>query len=73
VHIDGQVVVDCATHHRLNPGLGNDVEPFNGEKTDSVDGDDEEWSTERSELLPDSKPKLKPLSDEQCLLASSMV
>lgn len=85
VHIEGRVVVDCATYHRLNGNLAYSVTSFE-EKTDGdrpghYDSDDyesedyeseDEWA-KKNELMPKKKLELKPLTDEQCLLASALV
>ncbi|KAI5205180.1 P-loop containing nucleoside triphosphate hydrolase protein [Aureobasidium subglaciale] len=46
VHISERVVIDCATHHRLNPGLANGVTPFEKQSvvfdTSNQDDNDDE-------------------------------
>lgn len=89
VNIDGRVVVDCATHHRLNPNIAFSVKALDdGAKPDARDSqssydsdgydDDsdeetEDWSHKDAELTPNRKLNLEALSDEQCLLSSALV
>ncbi|KEQ61730.1 P-loop containing nucleoside triphosphate hydrolase protein [Aureobasidium melanogenum CBS 110374] len=69
VHISERVVIDCLTHHRLNPDLAKSVYD-----SDNYDSDDDE-SPKRldAELMPTAQKSFKPLTDEQCLLASALV
>ncbi|THY43712.1 P-loop containing nucleoside triphosphate hydrolase protein [Aureobasidium pullulans] len=85
VHINERVVVDCATHHRLNPELAKSVYDFDDEKITVDDSDDERYDSDDlydsdddsqardTELVPSKKQVFKPLTDEQCLLASALV
>ena len=99
VHISERVVVDCLTHHRLNPDLAKSVSPFDDEvillTSDMHDGNDSDGSDDESyrnydsddydsddddsskrldtELMPTTEKSFKPLTDEQCLLASALV
>lgn len=74
-NIDGRVVVDTKTYHRLN---ANSAFTVNGLKADGntlakqhriQNGN----AVESLDLLPEKKLGLEPLTDEQCLLANSMV
>ncbi|KAH0017120.1 P-loop containing nucleoside triphosphate hydrolase protein, partial [Aureobasidium melanogenum] len=98
VHISERVVIDCLTHHRLNPDLAKSVSPFDDEAitlvmdthngndddsdddsynsydSDDYDSDDDDTTKHlAAELMPTTKTSFKPLTDEQCLLASALV
>ncbi|KAH0369506.1 P-loop containing nucleoside triphosphate hydrolase protein, partial [Aureobasidium melanogenum] len=97
VHISERVVIDCLTHHRLNPDLAKSVSPFEDETillarntrdandddpdadlyhydSDTYSSDDEDSAKGLdTELLPTTQKSFKPLTDEQCLLASALV
>ncbi|KAK6005007.1 hypothetical protein QM012_007786 [Aureobasidium pullulans] len=97
VHISERVVIDCLTHHRLNPDLAKSVSSFDDEaiilargtpednsdddsdddsyNSYNSDSDSDDDSTKRldTELMPTTNKSFKPLTDEQCLLASALV
>ena len=75
--IDGRVVIDTKTYHRMNTNLAFNVNPFKSNKDKKStrkriqqynNGD-----TETLDLVPQQKLEIEPLTDEQCLIASSMV
>lgn len=86
-NIDGRVVVDVKTYHRLNANHAFGISPFKrddgkGPKAkrsfetdeDLYDDDDyEEAAEETAELVPDIKLDLQPLTDKQRMLANAMV
>lgn len=77
-NIDSRVVVDTKTSHRLNADYAFTVAPFNKpeEKASKLrkitqnqgDGDEETY-----DLIPEENLDLDPLTDDQRLLANSMV
>ena len=76
-NIEGRVVVDTKTYHRLEANRSFNVSPFKSEEDKRVskrrfyDSDDDEIET--LELVPDDKLDVDPLTDEQRLLASCLV
>ncbi|KAK1623245.1 AAA family ATPase [Colletotrichum phormii] len=69
-HIDGRVMVDAETHHRIMADYAFNVRSFPttvGRKRKQNDESDD------IELVPKETAEFVPLSDEQCLLASPMV
>ncbi|KAH8880552.1 AAA family ATPase [Thozetella sp. PMI_491] len=70
-NIDGRVMVDTHTYHRINANYAFSVCAFpkiGGKRKQSSSSDD--W-----DLVPDDSPegKLAPLTDEHCLLATATV
>lgn len=68
-NIEGRVMIDCKTFHRLVPDDAFEVQPFmnpDAAKTEQALQDD--W-----DLLPNQTPALVALNDDQCLLASAKV
>lgn len=83
-NIDGRVVVDTKTFHRLNANFSFSLTPFNTDvqkprnrrrNSDYYDNDydDADEAQENLELVPEDKLQLDPLTDEQCLLANATV
>ncbi|WQF86867.1 Putative AAA+ ATPase domain, ATPase, AAA-type, core [Colletotrichum destructivum] len=69
-NIDGRVMVDTATYHRVVANEAFSVEPFPkaiGQKRKQADESD------KMELVPKETAELPPLTDDQALLASPMV
>ncbi len=78
-NIDGRVVVDTKTFHRLQANLTFSVSAFKSDEEKrsnrrriQEDYDDDEGH-ETLDLLPEAKLDIDPLTDEQCMLASCMV
>ena len=79
-NINGRVVVDTKTFHRLNANLAFSVTAFKSDeekrskrrRIQQYDNDDDE-TQETLDLLPEAKLDIDPLTKEQCLLASCMV
>ncbi|KAK5138300.1 hypothetical protein LTR08_003361 [Meristemomyces frigidus] len=79
---DGRVVVDTKTFHRLNANYAFAVSAFQSDedqpskrrkpRLNEYDYEDEVF-VETEELVPEERPELERLSDEQCMLANSMV
>ncbi|KAK5171411.1 uncharacterized protein LTR77_004555 [Saxophila tyrrhenica] len=77
-NIDGRVVVDTKTFHRLQANLAFNVSAFKSDeekrskrrRIQEYDADDEHQTLD---LLPEAKLEIDPLTDEQCMLASCMV
>lgn len=79
-NVDGRVVVDAKTYHRINANQAFTVSAFkSGQDKKTVrhkiqpDDLDEDGSRETLDLVPMDQLELNPLTDEQCLLASAMV
>jgi hypothetical protein len=80
-NIDGRVVVDTKTFHRLNANYAFDLQPFKSgvmkrnfrEVDDSGYGYDVGREAETNDLIPEHKLELDPLTDDQCLIANAMV
>lgn len=76
-NIDGRVVIDTKTYHRLNANQSFSVNAFKSDqdklsKRQRIQEDDDE-KLETLDLIPEAKLELDPLSDKQCMLANSMV
>ncbi|WPH00689.1 Hypothetical protein R9X50_00351900 [Acrodontium crateriforme] len=76
-NVDGRIVVDTKTSHRLNANYSFSVVPFkpdieNEAKRRRIHDDDEDTG-EALDLVPEEKLDLDPLTDEQCLLANAVV
>lgn len=72
-NVDGRVMIDTHTFHRINPDMSFNVAPFpkrdgNGKRRQSHSSD--EWDLVTNN---DAPAQLAPLTDEQCLLASPLV
>jgi hypothetical protein len=83
-NVDGRVVVDTKTYHRLNANFAFQVSAFKGEKDkkssrrkiaqrNEWSDDEDDAGLEELELVPENQLEVDPLTDEQCLLANSMV
>lgn len=78
-NIEGRVVVDTKTYHRLNADHAFSVNAFKSDEDKRVKRrrihqyDDSDEMTETLDLLPERKLDIDPLSDEQCMHASCMV
>ncbi|KAK4496512.1 hypothetical protein PRZ48_012492 [Zasmidium cellare] len=81
-NVDGRVVVDTKTFHRLNANLAYSVSPFKDasdkrskrRRIQSMDDEeDEDIATETLDLVPDTGLDLDPLSDERLLLTTATV
>jgi hypothetical protein len=75
-NIDGRIMIDTATHHRINANSAFEVAAFpkvgGGKRKRSSDED--EYDDELDDIVGDlTAGTLAPLTDEQCLLASPMV
>ena len=83
---DGRVVVDTKTYHRLNTNYAFNITAFKSDDDQpakrrknrtreygNIYDEDDDDNTETMELIPDDKPQLDALTDEQCMLANSMV
>ncbi|GKT64202.1 AAA family ATPase [Colletotrichum tofieldiae] len=69
-NIDGRIMVDAETHHRIMANYAFSVNPFPksaGQKRKQA-GD-----SDKMELVPKESSEFAPLTDEQALLASPMV
>ncbi|SMR61103.1 unnamed protein product [Zymoseptoria tritici ST99CH_1E4] len=78
--IDGRIVVDTKTFHRLNANYAFNTQPFPSSNRKAKNGDglfddenDEYVDDDIADLVPDVKLDLAPLTDEQCLLANATV
>jgi len=79
-NMEGRVVVDTKTSHRLNANYAFNVSPFKSDE-DKVskrrriraDQYDEEENVETLDLVPEEQLELDPLTDEQCMLANAML
>ncbi|KXH67804.1 AAA family ATPase [Colletotrichum salicis] len=69
-NIDGRVMVDAETHHRIMADYAFNVRSFPTTVGRKRKQDDE---SDDIELVPKETAEFAPLSDEQCLLASPMV
>lgn len=76
-NIDGRVVVDTKTFHRLEADRAFGVSPFKPEeekqKTKRRIQEYDEEAEETLDLVPEDKLDLDPLTDEQCILANCLV
>ncbi|KAF2479971.1 P-loop containing nucleoside triphosphate hydrolase protein [Neohortaea acidophila] len=77
-NMDGRVVVDTATFHRLNANFAFSVEAFkadneNRAKRRRIQDEDDDENVATLDLVPEKTLDLDPLTEEQCLLANSMV
>ena len=78
-NIEGRVVVDTKTYHRLNANQAFSVSPLKSalekqaKKQRSQLYDDNDETAETLDLVPQDKLEIDPLTDEQCMLASSTV
>ena len=80
-NIDGRVVVDTKTFHRMNANLAFSVSAYKSEeekrakrrRVNRDDSDDEDTNRDTSGLLPGKKFKLDPLTDEQRLMTNATV
>lgn len=80
-NIEGRVVVDTKTYHRLNANFAFSLRPFKSDGKqkirrnqydDNYDSYDDE-AEETIDLVPEDKLKLDPLTDDDCLLANATV
>lgn len=78
--IEGRVVVDTKTYHRLNANYAFSVDAFKSDKDKKFTkrrirdySDDEDEDIETLELIPEGRLEIDPLTDKQCMLANSMV
>ncbi|KAK1726457.1 AAA family ATPase [Colletotrichum acutatum] len=69
-NIDGRVMVDAETHHRIMADYAFNVNSFPKAAGRKRKQDDE---SDDMELVPKETAEFVPLTDEQCLLASPMV
>lgn len=69
--VSGRIVVDTKTFHRINADHSFYVETFWDEDDDEIDPD-VPFGEDDDNLIPNKKAR-KPLTERQCLLASSMV
>ncbi|KAJ0325610.1 hypothetical protein COL5a_007422 [Colletotrichum fioriniae] len=69
-NIDGRVMVDAETHHRIMADFAFNVNSFPKVAGRKRKQDDE---SDDMELVPKETAEFAPLTDEQCLLASPMV
>ncbi|KAB5531329.1 AAA family ATPase [Coniochaeta sp. 2T2.1] len=69
-NIDGRVMIDCKTFHRIEPNLQFSVSAYS-----HPDGNNKRKPPSEWELVPDDALEVKPppLTDEQALLASPLV
>ncbi|KAF2161566.1 hypothetical protein M409DRAFT_37534 [Zasmidium cellare ATCC 36951] len=81
-NVDGRVVVDTKTFHRLNANLAYSVNPFKDASEKRAkrrriqsfdDEEDEENGGETLDLVPDTRLDLDPLSDARLLLSNATV
>lgn len=81
-NIEGRVVVDTKTFHRINANYAFSLRPFNsdGKKQknrhrdfDFDDGYNDKETANTLDLIPMDKLELVPLTDDQCLLANPTV
>lgn len=82
-NVDGRVVVDTKTFHRLNADQAFTVQSFLSHEEKRKRGlrirdenycdEDEDAEPDGRELVPRDGLKLDPLTDEQCALANTMV
>lgn len=80
-NIEGRVVVDTKTFHRLNANYAFGVNAFKSDedkrkkrrRIQNYDDSEEEGDAETMDLVPQESLELDPLTDEQCLLANAMV
>ncbi|KAJ0296797.1 hypothetical protein COL516b_011348 [Colletotrichum fioriniae] len=69
-NIDGRVMVDAETHHRIMADFAFNINSFPKVAGRKRKQDDE---SDDMELVPKETAEFAPLTDEQCLLASPMV
>ncbi|KAK3722755.1 hypothetical protein LTR37_002327 [Vermiconidia calcicola] len=80
-NVEGRVVVDAKTFHRLNANMAFTVNPFKSaedkrskqRRIQEYDDDDEDDMGATLDLVPDMRLEIDPLTDKQCMLASCMV
>lgn len=81
-NVDGRVVVDTKTFHRLNANLAYSVIPFKDASAKRAkrrriqsadDEEDEEDGGETLDLVPDNSLDLDPLTEKQLLLTNATV
>ncbi|CZT24619.1 uncharacterized protein RCC_10344 [Ramularia collo-cygni] len=82
-NVEGRVVVDTKTFHRLNANYAFNLRPFKteGKKQkirrrnydDYNDYDEGNDGDEDLDLVPEERLELDPLTDDQCLLATATV
>ena len=77
-NIDGRVVVDTKTYHRLNANHAFSVTAFKSDadkksKKRQIQQEYDEEMAETLDLVPEEKLEIDPLTDEQCMLANSMI
>ena len=83
-NVDGRVVIDTKTHHRLNANRAFTVNAFKSAEDKrkkprksnnygDYDEYDEIEDDNSTELVPQDVLDVDPLTDDQCLLASAMV
>ena len=76
-NIDGRVVVDTKTFHRLEANRSFSVDAFkSAEDKQTIKRRIQEYDDENMEtldLVPEDKLDLDPLTDEQCILANCLV
>lgn len=76
-NIDGRVVVDTKTYHRLNANQAFSVSAFKSDQDKQSkrrriqECDDENLET--LDLIPEDKLEVDPLTHKQCMLANSML
>ncbi|KAL0935666.1 AAA family ATPase [Colletotrichum truncatum] len=69
-NVDGRIMIDAETHHRIMADYSFEVIPFpntSGQKRKQATASDE------IDLVPKEKTERAPLTDEQALLATTMV
>lgn len=73
-NVEGRIVVDAKTFHRLNANLAFSVQALGPEddKQARKRAIDEEGN-DTLDLIPDEKLQLAPMTDAQCMLASARV
>ncbi|KAK3069626.1 hypothetical protein LTR53_011892 [Teratosphaeriaceae sp. CCFEE 6253] len=79
-NVDGRVVVDTKTSHRLNANYSFTVNAFKSHedkqaKRRNIHADlyNDDANAETLDLIPEETLELDPLTDAQCLLANAMV
>lgn len=83
-NVDGRVVVDTRTFHRLNANFAFNTRPFNTDvkkpkvrrrnyDNDDLYDDGNDAADDTLELIPEDKLELDPLTHDQCLLANATV
>lgn len=74
--IDGRVVVDTKTYHRLNTNFAFSVNALKTGKDKRTRKRIQQFNSGESatlDLIPNDTANFEPLTDEQCMLATSMV